>query len=109
LFCKIAAHEIDADIVLEREHLLAFRDINAKAPVHVLVIPKQHIASASELTGEHSRLLADMFEVMTSIAEDESLSRGHRILTNIGPDAGQSVDHLHFHLLGGRGLGWPPG
>lgn len=109
LFCKIAAHEIDADVVHEREGLLAFRDTNPQAPVHVLLIPKQHLASASELTGEHGPLLAEMFEVMASIAQDESLSEGHRIVTNIGPDAGQSVDHLHFHLLGGRGLGWPPG
>jgi histidine triad (HIT) family protein len=109
LFCKIAAHEVDADVVLEREHVLAFRDINPKAPFHVLVIPKQHIASASELTGDHGRLLAELFEMMASIAQDETLSGGHRILTNIGPDAGQSVDHLHFHLLGGRALGWPPG
>lgn len=109
LFCKIAAHEIDADVVHEREGLLAFRDINPQAPVHVLLIPKQHLASASELTGEHGPLLAEMFEVLASIAQDESLSEGHRIVTNIGPDGGQSVDHLHFHLLGGRGLGWPPG
>jgi histidine triad (HIT) family protein len=109
LFCKIATHEIDADVVLERERVLAFRDINPKASVHVLVIPKQHLASASELTGEHGGLLADMFEAMASIAQDESLSGGHRIVTNIGPDAGQSVAHLHFHLLGGRALGWPPG
>ena len=88
---------------------MAFKDINPKAPVHVLVIPKQHIASASELTGEHGPLLAEMFEAMASIAEDESLSGGHRIVSNIGPDAGQSVDHLHFHLLGGRAMGWHPG
>lgn len=109
LFCKIAAHEIDADVVHERESVMAFRDINPKAPVHVLVIPKQHIASASELTGEHGSLLAEMFETMTSIAQDESLAGGHRIVSNIGPDAGQSVDHLHFHLLGGRAMGWHPG
>jgi len=109
LFCKIVAHEIDVDVVHEREGVLAFRDINPHAPVHVLVIPKQHIASASELTGEHSPLLAEMFEVMAAIARDESLSEGHRIVIKIGADAGQSVDHLHFHLLGGRGLGWPPG
>ncbi len=109
LFCKIAAHEIDADVVHERESVMAFRDTNPKAPVHVLVIPKQHIASASELTEEHGSLLAEMFEVMTSIARDESLAGGHRIVSNIGPDAGQSVDHLHFHLLGGRAMGWHPG
>ena len=109
LFCKIAVHEIDADVVHERESVMAFRDINPKAPVHVLVIPKQHIASASELTGEHGSLLAEMFEVMTSVAQDESLAGGHRIVSNIGPDAGQSVDHLHFHLLGGRAMGWHPG
>ena len=108
LFCKIVAHEIDADVVHEREGVMAFRDINPKAPVHVLVIPKQHIASASELTEEHGSLLAEMFEAMTSIAQDESLTGGHRIVSNIGPDAGQSVDHLHFHLLGGRAMGWHP-
>ncbi|MDQ3662373.1 MAG: histidine triad nucleotide-binding protein [Actinomycetota bacterium] len=109
LFCKIAAQEIDADVIHEREGVLAFRDINPQAPVHVLVIPRLHIASASELTEEYGSLLAEMFEVMASIAQDESISNGHRIVTNIGPDAGQSVDHLHFHLLGGRRLSWPPG
>jgi histidine triad (HIT) family protein len=109
LFCKIAAHEVDAEIIQEREDVLAIRDINPQAPVHVLVIPRQHITSASELTGEHGRLLAQLFEVLAAIASDESLSTGHRIVTNVGDDAGQSVDHLHFHLLGGRSLSWPPG
>ncbi|HEU4488530.1 MAG TPA: histidine triad nucleotide-binding protein [Actinomycetota bacterium] len=109
LFCKIAAHEVDAEIVHEGEDVVVFRDINPKAPVHVLAIPKQHISSASELGGEHGRLLTELFEVLAAVARDESLSGGHRIVTNIGPDAGQSVDHLHFHLLGGRALSWPPG
>ena len=109
LFCKIAAKEIPSETVMETERVYAFRDINPGAPTHVLVIPKEHIASASEMGTTHGDLLGEIFEVMTKIAGDEGLESGHRIVTNIGPDAGQSVFHVHFHVLGGRNLSWPPG
>lgn len=109
LFCKIVAGEIDADKVAETDDVLAFRDINPGAPTHVLVIPKQHIASAAELGAEHGELLGSIFATLAGVASDEGLDGGFRIVTNTGPEAGQSVHHLHFHLLGGRSLGWPPG
>ncbi|MGI8775670.1 MAG: HIT domain-containing protein [Actinomycetota bacterium] len=109
LFCKIAAKDLEAEVVLETDGVIAFRDINPGAPTHVLVIPKEHIASAHELTSKHSEILAEMFEVMRSVADREDLAGGCRIVTNIGSDAGQSVHHLHFHVLGGRHLSWPPG
>jgi histidine triad (HIT) family protein len=109
LFCKIAAREIDADIVAESEAVLAFRDVAPQAPTHVLVIPKRHITSVRELAPEDGSLVAEMFELMATIAGDEGLAPGYRIVTNVGPDGGQTVDHLHFHLLGGRHMAWPPG
>jgi histidine triad (HIT) family protein len=109
LFCKIVAREIDAEVVLESEGILAFRDIDPAATTHVLVIPKRHIASASDLRPEDSEILSEMFRAMSTIARDEGLERGHRIVTNVGPEGGQSVDHLHFHLIGGRPMSWPPG
>jgi histidine triad (HIT) family protein len=109
LFCKIVAKEIDADVVAETDNVLAFRDINPGAPTHVLVIPKQHIASAQELESTHGDLLAEIFGLMAQIAESEGLTGGHRLVTNVGSDAGQSVHHLHFHVLGGRPMSWPPG
>jgi histidine triad (HIT) family protein len=109
LFCKIARAEIDAEVVYRSERVVAFRDINPVSPTHVLVIPTEHISSASELGRSHGELLAETFEVMAKIAEDEGVGRGHRIVTNVGPDAGQSVQHMHFHLIGGRRMEWPPG
>jgi histidine triad (HIT) family protein len=109
LFCKIAARELDADIVRETENVVVFRDINPVAPTHVLAIPKQHIASATELTNGHEQLLGEIFEALAAVASSENLTRGYRIVTNVGPEAGQSVDHLHFHLIGGRRMSWPPG
>ena len=110
LFCNIARKEMDSDVVAETDDVLAFRDINPGAPTHVLVIPKQHVAgSAQELTADHAALLSEMFTMIADIATKEKLTGGHRIVTNVGPDAGQSVHHLHFHLLGGRNLAWPPG
>jgi histidine triad (HIT) family protein len=109
LFCKIANKELDADIVYESDDVVAFRDINPAAPTHILVIPTRHIESARDLSSEDGVLLAEMLTTTTSLAEKESLERGYRIVTNVGPDAGQSVHHLHFHLLGGRGMAWPPG
>ena len=109
LFCKIASKELDAEIVAETDSVLAFQDINPGAPTHVLVIPKDHIPSAHDLGTEHEGVLAEMFRVMKQVAEEAKLDRGYRLVTNIGADAGQSVHHLHFHVLGGRSLGWPPG
>ncbi len=109
LFCKIAARELDSEIVYESDAVIAFRDINPAAPTHVLVIPKVHIASAAELDASHADLLAEIFGTMTRLARESALDRGYRIVTNVGPDAGQSVHHLHFHLVGGRNMAWPPG
>lgn len=109
LFCKIASKEIPAEIVHETDQTLAFKDINPAGPTHVLVIPKKHIASAQELGSADGGLLGEMFEAMSSIASENQVEEGHRIVTNVGSDAGQSVHHLHFHLIGGRRLSWPPG
>ncbi len=109
LFCKIAAKELDSQVVAETDSVLAFRDINPAAPTHVLVIPKSHIESARDLDGDHAALVVEMFQMIAKIADDEGLDGNYRVVTNVGPDAGQSVFHLHLHLLGGRSLGWPPG
>jgi histidine triad (HIT) family protein len=109
LFCKIAAREIDADVVAESGDVLAFRDVAPQAPTHVLVIPKKHITSVRELAPEDGTLIAEMCGLLAEIARDEGLEAGYRIVTNVGRDGGQTVDHLHFHLLGGRRMTWPPG
>jgi histidine triad (HIT) family protein len=109
LFCKIVRGEIPSEKVGETDNALAFQDINPGAPTHVLVIPKQHIASAQELDSSHGALLGELFELMARVAADAELLKGHRIVTNIGSEAGQTVDHLHFHVLGGRAMSWPPG
>ena len=109
LFCRIVAGEIPSDRVHEDEEVLAFRDINPQAPTHVLVIPRRHIPDAHALSDPDAPLLARLFAVMRRIADDSGLGDGYRIATNIGPAAGQSVPRLHFHLLGGRTLSWPPG
>ena len=109
LFCKIVSKELGSEIVKETDNVLAVQDINPGAPTHVLVIPKEHIASAQELTTEHGELLAEMFGVMAEVASEANLASGHRLVTNIGPDAGQTVHHLHFHVMGGRPMNWPPG
>lgn len=109
LFCKIANKELDSEIVHESESVVAFKDINPAAPTHVLVIPKRHIDSAQDLSSSDGALLAEMFEVIARLASEAILDGGHRIVTNVGTDAGQSVNHLHFHLIGGRQFSWPPG
>ena len=109
LFCKIVSKEIDAEILHESSEVVAFKDINPAAPTHILVIPKRHIASANDLGEEDRDLLVDLFETMTSVAKTAGLDSGHRIVTNVGSDGGQTVGHLHFHVLGGRTLSWPPG
>lgn len=104
LFCKIAAGEIPAQKVYEDGEILAFRDIAPMAPVHILVIPKAHIGSVDEITPENSNLVAHIFQVIPRIARAEKLEKGYRVVSNCGEQAGQSVKHLHFHILGGRQL-----
>jgi histidine triad (HIT) family protein len=110
LFCRIAAREIPAEIVRESDRLVAFRDTNPQAPTHILLIPKEHIRSIAEVEDGHGDLLADIAQAATQLANAEGIEEsGWRLVTNVGPDAGQSVFHMHFHLLGGRGMAWPPG
>jgi histidine triad (HIT) family protein len=111
LFCKIVAGEIPAKIVKRSSDALAFRDIDPRAPTHVLVIPTRHVAAVRDVKGnDGERLLGKLLAFAAELATDEGLDGGgYRIVTNTGKDAGQSVDHLHFHLLGGRKLSWPPG
>ncbi len=110
IFCKIAAGEIPADIVYEDDDLVAFRDITPQAPTHILIIPRQHIGTLLEATAETTPLLGRMQHAPVEIARREGLAeRGFRLVTNCLEEAGQSVFHLHLHLLGGRRLGWPPG
>ena len=110
LFCRIAGMEIPADIVFEDDQVIAFRDVNPKAPVHILLIPRDHITSAASLTDANGPMLGRMFAVAAQLARDEGIAKsGFRLTTNSGPGAGQSVPHLHFHLIGGRQMGWPPG
>lgn len=106
LFCKIAAGEIPSSKVYEDEHVLAFRDINPVAPVHVLVIPKQHLASIADIGPDHVDLLARLFAAVQRVAAETGVAEtGYRVVTNTGRDAGQQVFHLHLHVLGGRLLG----
>ena len=110
IFCRIAAGEIASDIVHQDDHVVAFRDLNPQAPVHVLIVPRQHIANLDAASPAKAQLLGYCALVAAAIARAEGLAEGgYRLVTNVGPDAGQSVDHLHFHLLGGRRMHWPPG
>ena len=104
LFCKIVAGEIPSTKVYEDDLVLAFRDIAPQAPTHILVIPKAHIGSVAEITAENSAVVAHIFEVIPQIAKAEGLDGGFRVVSNCGDDAGQTVKHLHFHILGGKTL-----
>ena len=104
LFCKIIAAEIPSTKVYEDETVYAFRDINPQAPTHILVIPKVHIPSVDGITAENSAVVAHIFEVIPTIAAAENLTNGYRVVSNCGQDAGQTVHHLHFHILGGQEL-----
>ena len=104
LFCKIIAGEIPSGKVYEDEFVYAFRDIAPQAPVHVLVVPKTHVASADEINGENASLVAKIFEAIQKIAKAEGLEKGYRVVTNIGAHGCQSVKHIHFHILGGEQL-----
>lgn len=109
LFCKIINGDIPSAKVYEDELVFAFRDIEPQAPTHILIIPKTHIKSVAEITPENSAVVAHIFEVAAKIAEEEGLDDGYRIVTNCGDNAGQTVKHLHFHLMGGRQFTWPAG
>jgi len=102
LFCKIIAKEIPSTCVYEDENVFAFRDIAPQAPVHILIVPKEHIVSASEIAADNSDIVSKCFEAIAKIAKDEGLDSGFRVITNSGADGGQTVFHLHFHLLGGK-------
>ncbi|NRQ35641.1 histidine triad nucleotide-binding protein [Nonomuraea sp. NN258] len=110
LFCKIVAKEVQADVVYETDRTLAFRDINPQAPTHVLVIPKEHHANAAALAEADDGLADDVLKAAHAVAVQEGVAEGgYRVVFNTGPGAGQTVFHVHAHVLGGRGLGWPPG
>ena len=110
LFCKIIRREIPSQIVYENEHALAFKDIHPGAPTHCLVIPKKHITGIHEATPEDGQMLGEVVLAARKVAEDAGLAeKGYRLVVNQGPDAGQSVFHLHVHVLGGRQMAWPPG
>ena len=109
LFCKMAAGEIPTNKVYEEDTVLAFYDIDPQAPVHVLVVPKKHIASPADITAENSAVVAHIFEVIAGLVKTLGMEEGYRVVTNCGKDGGQSVPHLHFHVLAKRSLAWPPG
>ena len=109
LFCKIIAGEIPSKKVYEDEHTFAFEDIDPKAPTHVLIVPKQHIRGLREATAEDAEIIGSCHLTAAHIAKQRGIENGYRTVLNVGPGAGQSVFHLHVHLLGGRDLRWPPG
>ena len=109
LFCKIAAGDIPSTKIYETDEVYAFADIDPQAPFHAIIIPKKHIKSADEINEENSFLIAKDFEVAAKIANQENLENGYRIVNNCGADGGQTVGHIHFHLLARRNLQWPPG
>ena len=108
-FCRIAAGEESARIAYQDEDVTAFHDRNPQAPTHVLIIPNEHIESIKEVEAEDAKLLGKLFVVARRIAQDQGLTAGYRLVVNTGAQAGQSVHHLHVHLLGGRPMSWPPG
>ncbi|MDD5656875.1 MAG: histidine triad nucleotide-binding protein [Elusimicrobia bacterium] len=109
IFCKIAARRIPSQNVYEDESAAAFKDLNPQAPVHILIVPKKHISGLDACRREDAALLGHLQLVAAKLAAENGIAGGYRLLTNNGRGAGQSVDHLHYHLLGGRPLAWPPG
>ena len=110
IFCRIARKELASEIVLETDELLAFRDINPQAPTHIVLIPKRHIAKLLDLEADDEALVGKLVRTASELARKEGIAeRGFRLVANCNREAGQSVDHLHFHLLGGRPMRWPPG
>ncbi|RMG50397.1 MAG: histidine triad nucleotide-binding protein [Gammaproteobacteria bacterium] len=110
IFCKIASGDIPGDIVYEDEHVVAFRDLNPQAPTHVLVIPREHISTINDLEENHAELVGRLYLAAKQVAEAEGIAeRGYRTVMNCNAEAGQTVYHIHLHVLGGRPMGWPPG
>lgn len=109
IFCKIASGEIPSNKLYEDEQVLAFYDLEPQAPIHFLVIPKEHIPSAAAITAENSAIVAHIYEVIAKLAAELKLEGGFRVVTNCGEQGGQTVQHLHFHVLAGRDMTWPPG
>jgi len=109
IFCKIVAGEIKSEIVYDDENVVAFRDIDPKAPVHVLIIPRKHIATLDDLGKEDTELIGNMVLAAVKIAKEENLDKGYRLVWNCNADGGQAVYHIHLHVLGGRSMQWPPG
>ncbi len=109
LFCKIIKGEIPSTKIYDDEFVYAFADIDPKAPFHAIVVPKIHIASAAEITAENSDYIAKIYEAIAKIAKENNLENGFRVVNNCGKDGGQTVGHIHFHLLARRNLQWPPG
>jgi histidine triad (HIT) family protein len=110
LFCKMVSGEIQPDVVFEDDDVLAFRDVNPQAPVHVLVIPKMHISTVNDITPEHAGLMGKLYLAARQVAADEGVAEpGYRMVVNCNSEAGQSVYHIHMHVLGGRPMHWPPG
>jgi histidine triad (HIT) family protein len=109
IFCRIAAKDVPAGIVYEDTEVVAFRDLSPQAPTHVLVIPKRHVASLNDMVEADAALLGAMMLAAKTVALAAGLTGGYRVVTNSGPDAGQSVSHYHLHVLGGRPMSWPPG
>jgi len=110
LFCKMTSGEIKPDIVFENDDVLAFRDINPQAPTHVLIIPKKHISTINDIKSEDEALIGKLYTTAQAVAKQEGFAeKGYRVVMNCGEDAGQTVFHIHLHLLGGRQLSWPPG
>ncbi|MBE6798295.1 MAG: histidine triad nucleotide-binding protein [Ruminococcaceae bacterium] len=109
LFCKIVAGEIPSTKIYEDENVYAFADIDPQAPFHAIIVPKTHIKCADEITAENSFLIAKVFEAVAKIAREQGLDKGYRVVNNCGEEGGQTVGHIHFHLLARRNLAWPPG
>lgn len=110
IFCRIAAGDVPADVVARTDHALAFRDVHPQAPVHILVIPKMHVSSSAHVADTAAAVLGQLMALAVRVAADLNLERsGYRLVVNTGHDGGQTVDHLHVHVLGGREMSWPPG
>lgn len=110
IFCKIAGHEIPAGVVYEDEDVIAFKDINPQAPIHLLIVPKKHVASIMEINDDNKDIVNKIVKAAQNLARQNNIdSKGFRLVVNTGNDGGQTVNHLHFHLLGGRFMTWPPG
>ncbi len=109
IFCKIAKKEIPSKIVFEDGEIVAFQDVNPQAPVHLLVIPRLHLAGVDQVEGGHYALVGKMIGIAKQLAAERKLAKGYRLVLNNGPEAGQSVFHIHLHVLGGRPMSWPPG